>query len=79
MIVLTIDLSNQLAERLRRLAAQQGRAPETLVEEAVRRYVEDAAITDLQPADIGKTQEQLTGELTNLPPWSSEPSDDATQ
>ncbi len=76
---MTIDLSNQLAERLNRLAAQQGRDPETLVEEAVRRYIEDAAITDLQPADIGRTQEQLTGELTNLPPWSSEPGDDATQ
>ncbi len=75
---MTIDLSSQLAERLSRLAAQQGRAPETLVEEAVRRYVEDAAITDLQPADIGMTQEQLTGELTKLPPWSSESSDDAT-
>jgi len=78
MDVMTIDLSSQLAERLSRLAAQQGRDPETLVEEAVRRYVEDAAITDLKPADIAKTQEQLTGELTNLPPWSSEPSDDAT-
>ena len=76
---MTIDLSNQLAERLSRLAAQQGRDPETLVEEAVRRYVEDAAITDLKPADIAETQEQLAGELTNLPPWSAEPSDDATQ
>ena len=79
MDVMTIDLSNQLAERLSRLAAQQGRDPETLVEEAVRRYVEDAAITDLKPADIARTQEQLSGELTNLPPWSSEPGDDATQ
>lgn len=76
---MTIDLSSQLAKRLSRLAEQQGRTPETLLEEAVRRYVEDAAITDLQPADIGKTQEQLTGELTNLPPWSSEPSNDATK
>ena len=77
MDVMTIDLSSQLAERLSRLAAQQGRDPETLVEEAVRRYVEDAAITDLQSADIGRTQERLTGELADLPPWPSEPSDDA--
>ncbi len=79
MDVMTIDLSSQLAERLSRLAAQQGRAPEMLVEEAVRRYVEDAAITDLQPADVARTQEQLTGELTNLPPWSSESGDNAAQ
>lgn len=84
---MTIDLSEQLAARLRHLADQQGRDLPTLVEEAVRRYLEDAAITDVQPADVAATQEKLAGELTDLPPWtpqvgaclSRESTDDAAQ
>jgi predicted DNA-binding protein len=35
-------------EQLRNLAAKQGRDVRTLVEEAVRQYLESAAITDLE-------------------------------
>jgi len=77
----TIDLSEQLTVRLRDLADQQGRDLDTLVEEAVRRYLEDAAITDVQPADVAATQEKLAGELTDLAPWAdqSETPDNETQ
>lgn len=79
--MMSIDVSEQLEGRLRQLARQQGRALETIIEEAIRQYLDAVAITDLQPADIAATQEKLAGELTNLPAWSDplEPSGDETQ
>lgn len=78
---MTIDVSEQLEERLRRLAEQQGKALKTIIEEAIRQYLDAAAITDLQPADIAATQEKLARELTSLAPWSDprEPAGDETQ
>lgn len=70
---MTIDLSEQLAARLRTLADQQGRDLETLVEEAIRRYLDAAAITDVEPSDVAATQEILAGELTDLTPWPQPP------
>lgn len=66
---------------------KRGRDLDTLVEEAVRRYLEVAAITGVQPADVAATQEKLAGEVTNLTPWTQPPAageppeadDDATQ
>ena len=87
MPVMTIDLSERLTARLRDLAGQRGRDLDALVEEAVRRYLDDAAITDVQPADVAATQEKLAPELTDVRPWNDssgfgdvpETPDDATQ
>lgn len=40
-----------------------------LVEEAVRDYLEAAAITDLDPAEIAETQVALMGEFRDVPEW----------
>ncbi|MCP4251689.1 MAG: ribbon-helix-helix protein, CopG family [bacterium] len=79
--VMTIDLPDQLTARLRVLADQQGRALDALIEEAIRRFLEDAAITDLQPADVAATQEAFAAELPDVPSWNQprETTDDATQ
>ena len=69
---MTIDLSDQLTSRLESLANQQGCELGALVEEAVRRYLDDAAITDVSLTDVAATQEKLIGELTSTPPWSQE-------
>lgn len=76
---MTIELPGQLEHRLRDLASQQGCDLDTLVADALRRYLEDAAITDLSPSDSAATQEKLLGELTGLSPWTSESADDETQ
>ena len=55
--------------QLRDLAAKQGRDLETLVEEAVRLYLEGAAITDLDSGDLAEAQVALTGELRGLSGW----------
>lgn len=75
---MTVDVSGQLEQLVRALARQQGRDLRAVVEEALRRYLEDAAITDLTPAEVAATQEQLLGEL-NLPPWTTEPPGDEAQ
>ncbi len=73
--IMTINLSGQLEDRLRDLANQQGRDLRAVVEDALRRYLEDAAITDLTPAEVAATQEQLLSEL-DVKPWTTEPPDD---
>ena len=70
---MTIDVSEQLAVRLRQLARQQGQDLNSLVEEALRRYLDDASITDLEPADVAATQENLVSELGKLSPWPDPP------
>ena len=77
---MTIDLSGQLEDRLRRLAEAQGRTLEKVIEEAIRQYLDADAITDLQPGHIAATQEKLAEELTKFPPWSNqqEPGTDET-
>ena len=72
---MTINLSGQLEHRLRDLASQQGRDLRAVVEDALRRYLGDAAITDLTPAEVAATQEELLGEL-DVTPWSTEPADE---
>ncbi len=66
---MTIHLSDQLVSRLSELAHQEGRDLERLVEDAVRRYLEDAAITDVTPEEIAETQDKLVPELINFEPW----------
>ena len=48
---MTIDVSEQLADRLRQLAKEKGEDLNSIVDEALRRYLDDASITDLEPAD----------------------------
>lgn len=63
-----VEVSTNLIEALRRLASEQGRDIDSLVEEAVRDYLQAAAITDVDPSEVGQTQIQLAPELAELPP-----------
>lgn len=60
---MTIELSASIERELRNLAVLQSRDVCELVEEAVRQYLEAAAITDLDTADVAETQAALAGEL----------------
>ena len=73
---MTIDVSEQLADRLRQLAKEKGEDLNSIVDEALRRYLDDASITDLEPADVAATQENLVSELGNLSPWPDQPKSD---
>jgi len=73
---MTIDVSEQLADRLRQLAKEKGEDLNSIVDEALRRYLDDASITDLEPADVAATQEKLVNELGDLPPWSDQSQSD---
>ena len=42
-----------------------------LVEEAIRQYLEAAAITDLDANDVAEAQGALLGELPNIPNWKA--------
>jgi len=53
---MTVQVSSDLVEALRCPATEQGRDLESLVEEAVRNYLAAAAITDVEPGEIGETQ-----------------------
>ena len=66
---MSIDLPSSVEEQLRNLAAKQGRDIRTLVEEAVRQYLESAAITDLDAAQVAETQTALLGELPDVSTW----------
>ena len=59
-------------EQLRNLAAKQGRDVRTLVEEAVRQYLESAAITDLEPTQVAEAQAALLGELPDVSNWKAD-------
>ena len=76
---MTIELPESLEHRLRDLANSQGRDLRAVVEDALDRYLVDAAITDLGPAEVAATQEQLLEELTELPPWTAESTRDAAE
>jgi len=56
---MTIDLSTPLADELRRLAGLSGKDVQSLVAEAVRQYLDAAAITDLGADDVSATQASL--------------------
>ena len=66
---MTVELSGKVEEELRDLAVSQGREVGALVEEAVREYLEAAAITDLDAAEVAETQVALVGELRGVPEW----------
>ncbi len=66
---MTVELTSRMEAQLRDLAARQGRSVGVLVDEAVRTYLETAAITDLEPAEVAEAQEAMLCELGELPEW----------
>ena len=66
---MTIDLSTPLEEELRRVAGSCGKDVGVLVEEAVRQYLDAAAITDVSSEDVAATQASLVSELVRVPAW----------
>ena len=71
--VMTVHLSGSLEGELERLARLRGQGVEALVEEAVRQYLDAAAITDVSPEDLAQTQSAMAGELEA---WSAWPQDE---
>jgi predicted transcriptional regulator len=68
----SIELSRSVEEQLRNLAARQGRDISALVEDAVRQYLEAAAITDVEPSEVAEAQAALLGELPDVPVWKAD-------
>ena len=68
---MTIELSRRIEDELRSLAEKEGRDVNVLVEDAVRQYVEAAAITDIDQAAVGETQMALTAELPPSSDWKA--------
>lgn len=68
---MSIELPGSVEEQLRTLAARQGRDVRALVEEAIRQYLEAAAITDLDANDVAEAQAALLGELPQVPDWKA--------
>jgi predicted transcriptional regulator len=67
----SIELPGSVEEQLRVLATRQGRDVHVLVEEAIRQYLEAAAITDVDANDIAEAQAALLGELPHIPDWKT--------
>ncbi len=68
---MSIELPGSIEEQLRSLAARQRRDVRTLVEEAIRQYLEAAAITDVDANELAETQAALLGELPRIPDWKA--------
>ena len=66
---MTIDLPSVVEEQLRDLAKRQNRDIAELIEDAVRQYLEAAAITDLDPNQVAETQAKLLSELPPIYKW----------
>jgi predicted transcriptional regulator len=69
---MTIELPSIVEEQLRNLAVKQGRDVRALVEDALRQYLEFAAITDLDPSQVAETQAALLTELPNVSGWKAD-------
>lgn len=68
---MTIELPVAVEKDLRDLAVAQSRDIRDLVEEALRQYLEAAAITDLDAGDVAEAQVQLAGELRGIEEWKA--------
>ncbi len=68
---MSIELPGSVEEQLRSLATRQGRDVRALVEEAIRQYLEAAAITDVDARDVAEAQAALVGELPRIPDWKA--------
>ena len=66
MSIESIELPASVEKELRNLAVTQKRDIQELVEDAVRLYLEVAAITDLTVEEVGETQLALIGELRGI-------------
>jgi hypothetical protein len=66
---MTIDLPSVVEEQLRVLAKKQNRDIAELIEDAIRQYLEAAAITDLDPNQVAETQAKLLSELPPISKW----------
>lgn len=69
---MTIDLPGVIEQQLRDLAKKQNRDIAALIEDAVRQYLETAAITDLDPNQVAETQTKLITELPAISKWESD-------
>lgn len=69
---MTIELPSIVEEQLRNLAVKQGRDVHALVEEAVRHYLEFAAITDLDTTQVAEAQAAMLGELPGISDWKAD-------
>jgi hypothetical protein len=69
---MAIDLPSVVEEQLRDLAKRQNRDIAELIEDAVRQYPEAAAITDVDPTQVGETQAKLLGELPPISKWDTD-------
>ena len=68
---MTIELPNLVEGQLRILAVKQGRDVHALVEDALRQYLEAAAMTDLDSSQVAETQTTLLAELPNISEWKA--------
>lgn len=66
---MTVELSAQIEKELHDLAESQQRDVDDIVEDAVRQYLQAAAITDLDNEEIAETQVKLISELRGIPAW----------
>jgi predicted transcriptional regulator len=66
---MTIDLPSVVEEQLRDLTKRQNRDVAELIEDAIRQYLEAAAITDLDPNQVAETQAKLLSELPPISKW----------
>jgi hypothetical protein len=66
---MTIYLPSVVEEQLRDLAKRQNRDVAELIEDAIRQYLEAAAITDLDPNQVAETQAKLLSELPPISKW----------
>ncbi|HXU45140.1 MAG TPA: hypothetical protein VN783_06415 [Thermoanaerobaculia bacterium] len=66
---MTVEVSARVERDLQDLADRQGREIGSLVEEALRAYLEAFAITDLTPAEVAATQLALVGDLQGIEEW----------
>lgn len=69
---MSIELPIGVEEDLRSLAATQGRDVAALVEEAIRQYLEAAAITDVEADEVADAQAALAAELPNISEWKAD-------
>lgn len=68
---MTIEVASKTEKELRHMAEERGKPVDQLVEEAIRQYLDSAAITDLDNAEVAETQMKLAPELADASsPWS---------
>ena len=66
---MTIELPASVEEELRTLAVTQSRDMGEILEEAIRLYIDAAAITDLDAAEVAEAQVTLVSELSGVEEW----------